>query len=92
MELIKKIRYWFNEWLYTFSLRNSILSSKKIERFIFVFVGVLLTIFFVIKNADKLTGTEFTIVVSPLFMYAGYNLSTTQKEKNGTETKEKMED
>lgn len=69
------------EWILTFSEKRSLLSSKKIERFVFVFSGVVLTWFFVIYNREKLTAIDFTVVVTPLFVYAGYNMSKTEKSK-----------
>lgn len=77
----EQIKKYFREWLLTFSNKPSFLSSKRITQFCFGAVGVGLTITVSLYNIDKFTATDQTIVISPLFLYGGYTLSQTQKEK-----------
>ena len=69
------------EWLNTFSNKDSRFSSKRITQFTFGAVAVSLTIFVIIYNRDKFTATDDVMVISPLFIYGGYTLNQTQKEK-----------
>jgi hypothetical protein len=69
------------EWLATFSNENSWLSSKRIERFVFINFGVWLTTFVVIYNRDKFSASDNLLLITPLFVYAGFSLTKTEKEK-----------
>ena len=76
------------ELFLTFSNKKSFLSSKRIERFIAFATTVSLIITFLYYNHTRLTATDFTITLSPLFMYMGFNSVLIKKEKtleNGEE-------
>ncbi len=74
------------EWIKTFSNEDSFLSSKRMNRFIFAMSGLGLTIFIVWHNRDKFSATDNLIVISPLFAYAGFELTKTEKEKQLNKT------
>jgi hypothetical protein len=76
----------FLEWIKTFSNEKSFLSAKRINRFVLTATGLGLTIFVVIYNKDKFTATDNMIVIGPLFVYAGYEVSKTEKEKQFNKT------
>ena len=73
----------FLEWIKTFSQRASFLSSKKIEKFVFsgVSVIVILGTFVYLWINKTLTATEAVILVTPLLLAAGYNLKKSEEEK-----------
>lgn len=74
---------YIKEWLMTFSMKPSLLSSKKLERFAMmsiVFGSIIACVIYEIAK-DKLTAMEVTILTSPLLVAAGYNLSQTEKSK-----------
>jgi hypothetical protein len=88
----ENIKKWLFEWVKTFSNEDSFLSSKRMSRFIFEVAGLALTIFVVIYNRGKFSASDNLLVITPLFGYAGYGLTKTEKEKtlinqtNGTDT------
>ena len=71
------------EWLKTFSNKPSILSSTRLERFGFITISDLAVISCVVYEIykDKLTATEVVILITPLLLAAGYNLTLTKKEQ-----------
>ncbi|MCC7514522.1 MAG: hypothetical protein IT212_07500 [Bacteroidia bacterium] len=69
------------ELLKTFSNEKSFLSSKRINRFLFLITGLSLSIFIIIYNRGKWGALECMIVIGALFGYAGYEMTKTQKEK-----------
>lgn len=77
------IKKYFHEWLLTFSQNNSLFSSKKIERFIFMLTVISSIVSCVVYEIvkDKLTATEVTILTIPLLTAMGYNLMKTEEEK-----------
>ena len=89
---IKKYGY---EWLLTLSNKDSFFSSKRIERFLFINVGLVLTILYCKHRWDSMNAYEFIAVISPLFVYAGFNTKQIYKDVNGepstTETTERVE-
>lgn len=69
------------EFYYTFSNEKTFLSSKRIERALLLTAGLWLTIWFVRHNIDRLSATDFLIIVSPIFGYAGFNTVMHAKDK-----------
>ena len=90
MNTIKKF---IKEWLLTFSMKSSLLSSKKLERFAFTFVslGAVITCIVYEVVEDKLTAMETTILITPLLICAGYNLAQTEKSKINIKKEESNE-
>ena len=65
----------------TFSNEKSFLSSKKIERSLFVTSILAMYWTFFILVVLKATITDFILFISPLFVAAGFNLLQTEKNK-----------
>lgn len=75
----------FNEWIKTFSNKDSFLSSKRIERFVIFSVMLLLTIIFLGKGIFEcsILATDFAIVITLWLGLAGFNTIQGRKDKNG---------
>ncbi len=86
--MIDKIKKYFYEWILTFSMNPSLLSSKKLERFSFIAVSLSLVIgtFIYLIHKGTLLSTDTIILITPLLMAAGYNLSKTEEEKQNNKT------
>jgi hypothetical protein len=65
----------------TFSNEKSFLSSKKIERSLFVTSILAMYWTFFILVVLKATITDFILFISPLFIAAGFNLLQSEKNK-----------
>jgi hypothetical protein len=65
----------------TFSSEKSFLSSKKIERSLFVTTILAMYWTFFILVVLKATITDFILFISPLFIAAGFNLLQSEKNK-----------
>lgn len=65
----------------TFSSEKSFLSSKKIERSLFVTSILAMYWTFFILVVLKATITDFILFISPLFIAAGFNLLQSEKNK-----------
>jgi len=65
----------------TFSSEKSLLSSKKIERSLFVTTILAMYWTFFILVVLKASITDFILFISPLFIAAGFNLLQTEKDK-----------
>jgi hypothetical protein len=65
----------------TFSNEKSFLSSKKIERSLFVTTILAMYWTFFILVVLKATITDFILFISPLFIAAGFNLLQSEKNK-----------
>jgi hypothetical protein len=65
----------------TFSSEKSFLSSKKIERSLFVTSILAMYWTFFIMVVLKATITDFILFISPLFIAAGFNLLQSEKNK-----------
>ena len=65
----------------TWSNEKSFLSSKKIERSLFVTTILAMYWTFFILVVLKATITDFILFISPLFVAAGFNLLQTEKNK-----------
>jgi hypothetical protein len=66
---------------HTFSSEKSFLSSKKIERSLFVTSILAMYWTFFILVVLKATITDFILFISPLFIAAGFNLLQSEKNK-----------
>lgn len=62
-----------DEIVLTFSNRKSLLSSKKIERFIIFNVFLFLTIIFIWKKIDTIEARDFIEIMIVWLSYGGYN-------------------
>ena len=65
----------------TFSNEKSFLSSKKIERSLFLTSILAMYWTFFILVVLKATITDFILFISPLFIAAGFNLLQSEKNK-----------
>lgn len=65
----------------TLSNKPSLLSSKRIERFLFVVVYVTLTIFWVWHRRNEMSSAEFIMVTGPLMIYAGFSTTMIRKDQ-----------
>jgi len=65
----------------TFSNEKSFLSSKKIERSLFVTSILAMYWTFFILVVLKASITDFILFISPLFIAAGFNLLQSEKNK-----------
>jgi len=65
----------------TFSNEKSFISSKKIERSLFVTTILAMYWTFFILVVLKATITDFILFISPLFIAAGFNLLQSEKNK-----------
>lgn len=77
-----------DEVVLTFSNKKSLLSSKKIERFIVFNVFLVLTILFVWKNIDTLEARDFIEITLVWLAYGGYNSFMTFRDKKLDSTQE----
>jgi len=75
-----KIDFW-HELFMTFSVKKSLLSSKKIERFVIFGVLMSMTIFYVIKNIDEMSSLGFVEICLMWLGYAGYNTVMNHRDK-----------
>lgn len=69
------------EVILTFSNKKSLLSSKKIERFIVFNVFLVLTILYVWKNIDTLESRDFIEITLVWLAYGGYNSFMNMKDR-----------
>lgn len=77
----KQEKSFFDEIILTFSNKKSLLSSKKIERFIVFNVFLALTVFYVYKKIDILDATSFMQIIGIWLFYGGYNSLMSLKDK-----------
>ena len=70
-----------DEIVLTFSNKKSLLSSKKIERFIVFNVFLVLTVLYVWKNIDTLESRDFIEITLVWLAYGGYNSFMSFRDK-----------
>lgn len=80
MEKEQKINYW-RELLLTFTVRESLFSSKKIERFIIFGVLMGMTILYMLRNIESLSALGFIEICVMWLTYAGYNTIMNHRDK-----------
>jgi hypothetical protein len=80
-EQTKKETSFTDEVILTFSNKKSLLSSKKIERFIVFNVFLVLTILYVWKNIDDLESRDFIEITLVWLAYGGYNSFMNMKDR-----------
>ena len=80
-EQTKKENSFTDEVILTFSNKKSLLSSKKIERFIVFNVFLVLTILYVWKNIDDLESRDFIEITLVWLAYGGYNSFMNMKDR-----------
>lgn len=86
--MFELIRKGIKEALLTLSNKTSFLSSKRIERAVFTGSSVIIVLgtWIHLMVVDRITASESVILVTPLLISGGYNLSMGQKEANKNET------
>jgi ABC-type enterochelin transport system permease subunit len=77
-----------DEIVLTFSNKKSLLSSKKIERFIVFNVFLVLTVLYVWKNIDTLESRDFIEITLVWLAYGGYNSFMSFRDKKLDANKE----
>jgi hypothetical protein len=77
----KKESNFTDEVILTFSNKKSLLSSKKIERFIVFNVFLVLTVLYVWKNIDTLEARDFIEITLVWLAYGGYNSFMNLKDR-----------
>ena len=77
----KKENSFTDEVILTFSNKKSLLSSKKIERFIVFNVFLVLSILYVWKNIDTLESRDFIEITLVWLAYGGYNSFMNLKDR-----------
>jgi len=84
----EKLKYYLYELLKTFSSNSSFFSSKRIERSIFTITSVLLVIgtFVYLWLHKQITETGTVILITPLLLAAGFNLTKTESNKKTDNT------
>lgn len=75
------------EWLMTLSSKDSLFSSKRIERFAAFTLGVgMIIVYFAVKVfclVDcEMTSTDVILLSGTLLAYGGYNMHKTEKSKS----------
>lgn len=82
MNWLEKNLYLVYEWLLTFSNKKSLLSSKRIERFLVFTAMLVISCVFLIKAiyTCTLSATDLMIVVSIWLGYAGFNTVQVKKD------------
>jgi hypothetical protein len=77
----KKEPGFFDEVISTFSNNNSLLSSKKIERFIVFNCFLVLTFYYIFINIDEIDARSFIEIIGVWLFYGGYNSFMTLRDK-----------
>lgn len=90
--IVLEIKWIYREVLKTFSSNEkSFFSSKRIERFAFVFTALFAANYWFYTHVSTLTYEMVIAFVLTFLAAAGYNLRATQKEKK-TKNKENEQD
>jgi hypothetical protein len=77
----KKEPGFFDEVIMTFSNNKSMLSSKKIERFIVFNCFLVLTFYYVFINIDEIDARSFIEIIGVWLFYGGYNSFMSLRDK-----------
>jgi hypothetical protein len=80
---------YFQELVLTFSNKTSLLSSKKIERFVVFSTFLTITIIFINKRIETLSTTEYLEILAVWLGYGGYNSFMNYRDKK-IESKEQV--
>ena len=82
MKWLEENLYLVYEWILTFSNKKSLLSSKRIERFVIFVVMLLATIAYLYKAITSCTisATDFMIVIGGWLVMAGFNATQIRKD------------
>jgi Ca2+/Na+ antiporter len=79
---MKKMRIdYIRELLLTFSNKSTLLSSKKIERFIVFMTFITVTVYYLSIHIKELTVGEFLEIIGVWLTYGGYNSLMNYKDK-----------
>lgn len=89
-DLIKKIEWFFVELLKVFSDEKSYFSLKRIERGVLFTVSVIIICDYVNKNIANITPEGILIITSPLFVYAGFSMTKTEKVRKDEEDRNEI--
>jgi hypothetical protein len=71
----------FSELWSTLSTKDSLLSSKRIERMVFTVTVVTITWIANMYNLGKWSSTDHVITLTPLLLAAGYNVIQERRDK-----------
>lgn len=77
----KKDIGFFEEVIMTFSNNKSLLSSKKIERFIVFNSFLVLSIYYIFINIDEIDTRSFIEIIGVWLFYGGYNSFMSLRDK-----------
>jgi hypothetical protein len=77
----KESKNFIEEVILTFSNKKSLLSSKKIERFIVFNVFLIVTIFYIFKNIESIDTRSFIEIIGVWLFYGGYNSFMNLRDK-----------
>lgn len=82
MKWLEENLYLVYEWILTFSNKKSLLSSKRIERFVIFVVMLLATIAYLYKAITSCTigATDFMVVIGGWLVMAGFNATQIRKD------------
>lgn len=82
MKWLEQNLYLVYEWILTFSNKKSLLSSKRIERFVIFVVMLLATIAYLYKaiTSCNIGATDFMIVIGGWLVMAGFNATQIRKD------------
>lgn len=75
------IKWFIRELVKMYSDEPSYFSKKRIESGIAFLVFIAGAVFFLIKNYEKMTASDFAIWATPVCLISGYVISQIQKEK-----------
>jgi len=78
--MANKINYW-REFVLTFSNKKSLLSSKKIERFIAFNTFLIISVIYLIKHMEHLTPENLIEIIGVWLTYGGYNSFMNYRDK-----------
>ena len=81
--MIEQIRTAFIEWIRTFSNTPSLLSSKRIERFLAFTCMLVPSVYYLIKGIYnwEIDSTNLMVVVAGWLGYGGFNTVQSRKDK-----------
>ena len=78
------IKWLFKELIATCSNKPSYFSKKRLQAWILFLGAIVSAAYWFWTHVDKMTYSECIAFVSMLMVYAGYTMSTIQKEKKET--------
>jgi hypothetical protein len=77
----KNFSWFFKELVKTFSNQPSRFSSKKLERAALFASALIMVIIYFAWHYKTMTSSDMLIITGALFVYAGYSMNMTRKDK-----------